>query len=98
MFSFSIKLIYRFIIIFIFSIIIFYLLDKNFLQLYINSEINSIININSYILENSININKLYNYPNNLLTILLITYLLITLIAVIKITKLHKGPLRPLFN
>lgn len=97
-FSLSIKYTYVIIIIFFISILIILIIDKNLLLLYTNLEINSIVNINSYITENSITIYKLYNYPNNLLTIFLMNYLLITLIAVIKITKLHKGPLRPLFN
>lgn len=44
--------------------------------------------------ENSLRLNKLYNYPTNIITILLINYLLITLIAIVKITKLFYGPLR----
>lgn len=97
-FSLSIKHTYIIIIIFFISMLIISIIDKNLLLLYTNLEINPIVNINSYITENSITIYKLYNYPNNLLTIFLINYLLITLIAIIKITKLHKGPLRPLFN
>lgn len=75
-----------------------FFIDKNFLLQYQNLEIKSIYDINSYFIENSLSLNKLYNYPTNLLTILLINYLLITLIAVVKITKLFKGPLRPIFN
>nr|YP_010627184.1 NADH dehydrogenase subunit 6 [Syritta vitripennis]WBK26888.1 NADH dehydrogenase subunit 6 [Syritta vitripennis] len=59
-----------------------------------NNEVISISNLNSYIQENTLNLNKLYNYPNNMVTILLINYLLITLIATVKITKLFHGPLR----
>lgn len=70
---------------------------KNIL-LYSNLEIQLTSDINSYLIENSLSLNKLYNYPTNLLTILLINYLLITLIAVVKITNLFKGPLRPIFN
>ncbi|KAI8124558.1 NADH-ubiquinone oxidoreductase chain 6, partial [Lucilia cuprina] len=68
---------------------------KNIFKLqYQNLEIKSIYDINSYLIENSLStssLNKLYNYPTNLLTILLINYLLITLIAVVKITKLFKA-------
>nr|QNE85685.1 NADH dehydrogenase subunit 6 [Phaonia tuguriorum] len=98
MFSLSTKLIFLSLMVFTLSLIIFFMIEKNFLMIYTNLEMNSIMNMNSYMMENSMNINKLYNYPNNLLTILLMNYLLITLIAVIKITKFHKGPLRPLFN
>lgn len=97
-FSFSIKLTLILFIIITILIILYFFINKNLIILYNNNEILRILNIKSYIIENSISINKLYNYPNNLLTILLINYLLVTLIAVVKITKLEKGPLRPLFN
>lgn len=98
MFSLSIKLIIFSISIFSILIIIIFFIDKNIILQYFNIEINELSNINSYIIENSLSLNKLYNYPTNLLTILLINYLLITLIAVVKITNLFKGPLRPIFN
>nr|YP_010506482.1 NADH dehydrogenase subunit 6 [Mallota viridiflavescentis]QVL28771.1 NADH dehydrogenase subunit 6 [Mallota viridiflavescentis]UXF58148.1 NADH dehydrogenase subunit 6 [Mallota viridiflavescentis] len=60
----------------------------------INNEMNSISNLTSFIPENSLNLIKLYNYPSNMITILLINYLLITMIAAIKITKLFYGPIR----
>lgn len=56
---------------------------------------NSLENLNK---ENYINLIKLFNYPTNLITILLINYLLITLIAVVKITNIFYGPLRQIFN
>nr|UBN08869.1 NADH dehydrogenase subunit 6 [Panesthia australis] len=37
---------------------------------------------------------KLYNYPTGMLTIMMAIYLLITLIAVVKITNIFSGPLR----
>nr|YP_010946736.1 NADH dehydrogenase subunit 6 [Panesthia strelkovi]WGO57467.1 NADH dehydrogenase subunit 6 [Panesthia strelkovi] len=37
---------------------------------------------------------KLYNYPTGIMTIMMAIYLLITLIAVVKITNIFKGPLR----
>nr|QLY89621.1 NADH dehydrogenase subunit 6 [Phaonia pallida] len=98
MFSFSIKLTITSLMIFMMSMIMFMLINKNFMLMYETLETQSILDMNSFMKENSMNINKLYNYPNNLLTILLMNYLLITLIAIIKITKLYKGPLRPLFN
>nr|YP_010569050.1 NADH dehydrogenase subunit 6 [Fannia canicularis]UEV87292.1 NADH dehydrogenase subunit 6 [Fannia canicularis]UZC78836.1 NADH dehydrogenase subunit 6 [Fannia canicularis] len=98
MFSFSIKLLLLSIIIFMSMLALLYFLNKNFLMNYYNLETKSIFDLNSYLMENSLSLNKLYNYPTNLLTILLMNYLLITLIAVIKITKLFKGPLRPMFN
>nr|QWA14865.1 NADH dehydrogenase subunit 6 [Anthomyia illocata] len=98
MFSFSIKLMSISFFIFFINIIMLYFMDKNILLQYSNLENNSISNMNSYMMENSLSLNKLYNYPTNLLTILLMNYLLITLIAIVKITNLFKGPLRPMFN
>nr|YP_010946463.1 NADH dehydrogenase subunit 6 [Caeparia donskoffi]WGO57181.1 NADH dehydrogenase subunit 6 [Caeparia donskoffi] len=37
---------------------------------------------------------KLYNQPTGMLTILMVLYLLLTLIVVVKITNIFKGPLR----
>nr|YP_009560244.1 NADH dehydrogenase subunit 6 [Oxysarcodexia terminalis]QAA79142.1 NADH dehydrogenase subunit 6 [Oxysarcodexia terminalis] len=98
MFSFSIKLMITAMIMFTLSIMILFFIDKNIIMQYTNMEIKSIFDMNSYMMENSLSLNKLYNYPTNLLTIMLMNYLLITLIAVVKITKLFKGPLRPMFN
>nr|YP_009560231.1 NADH dehydrogenase subunit 6 [Oxysarcodexia avuncula]QAA79129.1 NADH dehydrogenase subunit 6 [Oxysarcodexia avuncula] len=98
MFSFSIKLMITAMTIFLLSTIILFFIDKNTIMQYTNMEIKSIFDMNSYVMENSLSLNKLYNYPTNLLTIMLMNYLLITLIAVVKITKLFKGPLRPMFN
>nr|YP_009918971.1 NADH dehydrogenase subunit 6 [Pegoplata infirma]QMP96551.1 NADH dehydrogenase subunit 6 [Pegoplata infirma] len=98
MFSFSMKLLIISLSIFFMMMITLFFLDKNILLQYSNLEIQSISNMNSYLMENSLSLNKLYNYPTNLLTILLMNYLLITLIAVVKITKMFKGPLRPMFN
>nr|YP_009058486.1 NADH dehydrogenase subunit 6 [Scathophaga stercoraria]AIL95208.1 NADH dehydrogenase subunit 6 [Scathophaga stercoraria]UJG45472.1 NADH dehydrogenase subunit 6 [Scathophaga stercoraria] len=98
MFSFSIKLLFISLMIFSIMMITLFFIDKNNLLNYSNMEVQSISNMNSYLMENSLSLNKLYNYPTNLLTILLMNYLLITLIAVVKITNLFKGPLRPMFN
>nr|YP_009772324.1 NADH dehydrogenase subunit 6 [Hydrotaea dentipes]QIT03205.1 NADH dehydrogenase subunit 6 [Hydrotaea dentipes] len=98
MFSFSMKLLFSSSLIFTMMMITLFFIDKYMLLQYSNMEMNSILNINSYIMENSLSLNKLYNYPINLLTILLMNYLLITLIAVVKITKLNQGPLRSMLN
>jgi len=95
MFTFSIKIIFISIIILLCSIFLIFLLDSSILTSFINNnEINRIYNINSYISENSINLNKLYNFPTNLITLLLINYLFLTLVAVVKITNIFYGPLR----
>nr|YP_009378995.1 NADH dehydrogenase subunit 6 [Cestrotus liui]ARI44196.1 NADH dehydrogenase subunit 6 [Cestrotus liui] len=95
MFSFSTKLTLISLMIFFSLMLMILLFDKISLSSFIqNNEMYTISNLNSYILENSLNLNKLYNYPTNLVTILLMNYLLVTLIAVVKITKLFFGPLR----
>nr|UDF83753.1 NADH dehydrogenase subunit 6 [Trichopsidea sp.] len=75
------------------------MVDKTTIMPFINNtEINQLTNLNSYINENSLNLNKLYNFPTNLMTILLMNYLLLTLIAIVKITNLFYGPLRQMNN
>lgn len=37
---------------------------------------------------------KLYNFPTNIITLILASYLFLTLIAVVKIINIFKGPLR----
>nr|YP_010127621.1 NADH dehydrogenase subunit 6 [Syrphus torvus]QPP19877.1 NADH dehydrogenase subunit 6 [Syrphus torvus]UXF58200.1 NADH dehydrogenase subunit 6 [Syrphus torvus] len=95
MFNFSMKMfILLFINLFILTILIIFM-DKMILMFNsLNNEMTSISFINNYIMENTLNLNKLYNYPTNMINILLINYLLITLIATVKITKLFYGPLR----
>lgn len=94
-FSLSIKLTLTSLLFIIINLLIFYFIDKTTINIFINNnEIIPITEMSSYFIENSLSLNKLYNYPTNLITILLINYLLITLIAVVKITKLFYGPLR----
>nr|AML26304.1 NADH dehydrogenase subunit 6 [Hydrophilidae sp. BMNH 1274334] len=42
----------------------------------------------------NLNLNKYINYPYNIITIMMILYLLMTLIVVVKISKIKYGPLR----
>nr|QLY89458.1 NADH dehydrogenase subunit 6 [Pseudocollinella humida] len=95
MFTMSTKLMIMSFIFLMISMFIFYFMDKNLINMFFNNnEMESITNSVTYLMENSLSLNKLYNYPTNLITILLMNYLLITLIAVVKITKLFYGPLR----
>nr|AVN67494.1 NADH dehydrogenase subunit 6 [Panchlora nivea] len=52
--------------------------------------------MNFYIMNNSTNfpLIKLYNFPTNIITIMLALYLFLTLIVVVKITNIFEGPLR----
>lgn len=76
--------------------LIFYFFDKTLILTYFsNNETNSLMNLKTFSLENSIILNKIYNFPINLITILLIIYLFLTLITAVKITNVFEGPLRP---
>nr|QNV11542.1 NADH dehydrogenase subunit 6 [Dolichopus simplex] len=71
------------------------ILDMNFLTpITENIEMMEFSNTNALIKENAIMLNKIYNYPTNLMTLVLINYLLISLIAIVKITNVFYGPLR----
>nr|NP_982332.1 NADH dehydrogenase subunit 6 [Drosophila simulans]AAF77301.1 NADH dehydrogenase subunit 6 [Drosophila simulans]AAF77315.1 NADH dehydrogenase subunit 6 [Drosophila simulans]AAF77328.1 NADH dehydrogenase subunit 6 [Drosophila simulans]AAF77340.1 NADH dehydrogenase subunit 6 [Drosophila simulans]AAF77353.1 NADH dehydrogenase subunit 6 [Drosophila simulans] len=95
MFNLSIKLTVFSSLILLFMMILSLVIDKTSFSLFLmNNDMQSIINMNSYFMENSLSLNKLYNFPTNFITILLMNYLLITLIVVVKITKLFKGPIR----
>nr|UOU85250.1 NADH dehydrogenase subunit 6 [Tachydromia umbrarum] len=79
------------------SLIILLLIDKSLLMSMINNnEMFNMNNLDNYSKENSLSLNKLYNFPTNLITIMLILYLFITLVAVVKITNVFYGPLRPM--
>nr|YP_009740443.1 NADH dehydrogenase subunit 6 [Bactrocera rubigina]QID03096.1 NADH dehydrogenase subunit 6 [Bactrocera rubigina]WCB99097.1 NADH dehydrogenase subunit 6 [Bactrocera rubigina] len=95
MFSLSMKLTIICLMIMLTLTMIAMFMDKlstsSFIQ---NLEMQPLYTLNLTAYENSLNLNKLYNYPTNFITILLMNYLLITLIAVVKITKLFYGPLR----
>lgn len=96
MFNFSNKIIFFLLIIFFLIFSTFLLLDKLvILNNLINQENENLNFMKSFIIENSLNLNKLYIFPINLTTILLIMYLFFTLIAVVKITNIFEGPLRP---
>nr|YP_010146018.1 NADH dehydrogenase subunit 6 [Tipula nova]QQO80825.1 NADH dehydrogenase subunit 6 [Tipula nova] len=96
MFNFSTKnfLMASFILSFsLFMMLIFN--DSTYLNSFsMNSEMISIMNEMNLIKENNLNLNKLYNFPTNMLTLLLINYLFLTLIIIVKITNNFYGPLR----
>ena len=97
-FNFSLKLLTFRLINFGLIYLILIFIDKNILITYIiNHENNSLTQISNFLIENSLILNKLYNFPINIITILLIIYLFLTLIAVVKITNVFEGPLRPNF-
>nr|UQJ73652.1 NADH dehydrogenase subunit 6 [Pseudodiamesa sp. 2XL] len=96
MFSFSMKIMVISFTMFVLSMMFMIIIDNSMMMSFLNNnEMLNMMEMNSFINENSISLNKLYNFPTNLLTILLINYLFLTLIAVVKITNIFEGPLRP---
>nr|YP_010946853.1 NADH dehydrogenase subunit 6 [Rhabdoblatta nigrovittata]WGO57610.1 NADH dehydrogenase subunit 6 [Rhabdoblatta nigrovittata] len=69
----------------------FYLIYNNYMNSFMNQETLNFTIINNY---TSLPLIKLYNNPTSIITIMLATYLFLTLIAVVKITNIFKGPLR----
>jgi hypothetical protein len=59
-----------------------------------NFEGLNILNTYFYQEEATNSLTKLYNGPTRLITLTLVLYLFLTLIAVVKITKINQGPLR----
>nr|YP_009178826.1 NADH dehydrogenase subunit 6 [Agasicles hygrophila]ALJ78621.1 NADH dehydrogenase subunit 6 [Agasicles hygrophila]ASO76777.1 NADH dehydrogenase subunit 6 [Agasicles hygrophila] len=70
---------------------LFFLIDQYYWNLIFNLNIMSKFNYH-VIFEKTMY--KYMNYPHNLVMFLMIIYLLVTLIAIVKITSVNKGPLR----
>nr|QHD47992.1 NADH dehydrogenase subunit 6 [Indonemoura auriformis] len=60
----------------------------------LNFEALNFMNTSLYQEEATNSLSKLYNGPTSLITLTLVLYLFLTLIAVVKITKIEQGPLR----
>nr|YP_007626950.1 NADH dehydrogenase subunit 6 [Anopheles cracens]AFO73337.1 NADH dehydrogenase subunit 6 [Anopheles cracens] len=77
--------------------LLFFILDKSLMEQFIlNMETEKLSMMNNLINENILSLNKMYNFPTNLITLLLINYLFLTLLVTVKITKKFYGPLRPM--
>nr|YP_009487716.1 NADH dehydrogenase subunit 6 [Anopheles striatus]AWB98495.1 NADH dehydrogenase subunit 6 [Anopheles striatus]AWB98651.1 NADH dehydrogenase subunit 6 [Anopheles striatus] len=97
MFSMSFSLTMISLIIFFIFTILFFIIDKSLIEQFItNMEMEKLSNMNNLINENILSLNKMYNFPTNLITLLLINYLFLTLLVTVKITKKFYGPLRPM--
>nr|QLY90224.1 NADH dehydrogenase subunit 6 [Dicranomyia modesta] len=91
--SFKLMLISTMIMMIIMFMLIF--IDFTIINPFIfNLEMNNLSNMYNFFEENSLSLNKLYNFPTNFITLLMINYLLLTLIIIVKITKNFYGPLR----
>nr|ASM82602.1 NADH dehydrogenase subunit 6 [Agnetina aequalis] len=73
---------------------LFIILDPYFLMNTIESTDMLHIDSTFYSEETAFSLMKLYNNPTSLVTLMLVSYLFLTLIAVVKITKISSGPLR----
>nr|YP_009948202.1 NADH dehydrogenase subunit 6 [Pieris napi]QOH97370.1 NADH dehydrogenase subunit 6 [Pieris napi] len=97
MMNFSLKM-KSFFMLMIFTMMILFILKMknylNFMDNFINDEMNSMNNYFMFFNENKIKLSKLYNSQTFLMIMMIIIYLFITLIAVIKITNIFFGPLR----
>nr|YP_009727456.1 NADH dehydrogenase subunit 6 [Psychomantis borneensis]QIA48591.1 NADH dehydrogenase subunit 6 [Psychomantis borneensis] len=89
MFFYSNKILLMIMISPLIFLIIYYINFNYSMNMYENMENNMIMNFlpNNFLL-------KMYNQPINMITILIATYLFLTLIAVVKIINIFKGPLR----
>nr|QIH96329.1 NADH dehydrogenase subunit 6 [Amara aulica] len=99
MFTFSIKMslliMFMMMILMMMYFFIDYMLINSILK---NSNLMEFFNINLMMKnENLLSLNMIYNMPNNLISLLLMNYLFLTLIATVKITNINYGPLRQKF-
>nr|YP_009694085.1 NADH dehydrogenase subunit 6 [Protonemura kohnoae]QEI04353.1 NADH dehydrogenase subunit 6 [Protonemura kohnoae] len=75
--------------------VVMMIMDPSFLtSSTLNCDGLSIMNTSLYQEESTNSLSKLYNGPTSLITLTLVLYLFLTLIAVVKITKINQGPLR----
>lgn len=96
-FSINSKKIFYFLILISIILFLFIFIDtKNFLlnNNIINNENLSLFKVNTILEKNNLLLSIIYNFPTNIITIILVNYLFLTLIATVKITNIFKGPLR----
>nr|APC25411.1 NADH dehydrogenase subunit 6 [Aedes albopictus]APC25424.1 NADH dehydrogenase subunit 6 [Aedes albopictus]APC25437.1 NADH dehydrogenase subunit 6 [Aedes albopictus]APC25450.1 NADH dehydrogenase subunit 6 [Aedes albopictus]APC25463.1 NADH dehydrogenase subunit 6 [Aedes albopictus] len=97
MFSLSMKLTFISIFMIMLFLMFYLFFDKLIIELFINNnEMIKLSLMNNFLMEDTISLNKMYNFPTNLITLLLINYLFLTLLVTVKITKKNYGPLRPM--
>nr|YP_009104325.1 NADH dehydrogenase subunit 6 [Aedes notoscriptus]AIV00382.1 NADH dehydrogenase subunit 6 [Aedes notoscriptus] len=96
MFSMSFKLLFTTMIMLMIFMFLFFFMDTSIMEQFINNNEMNMFFFNSFLPENIIELNKMYNFPTNLITLMLINYLFLTLLVTVKITKKNYGPLRPM--
>nr|AFQ62344.1 NADH dehydrogenase subunit 6 [Teredus cylindricus] len=92
-FKFSLNLSIYLMLISILMLMIYFIIDNNI----ISYNFNYNLMFNKENMNPNYSMSKFYNFPNNLIMYMIIIYLLITLIAIVKITKFSKKPLRQMF-
>nr|YP_009755829.1 NADH dehydrogenase subunit 6 [Harpalus pensylvanicus]QIQ23150.1 NADH dehydrogenase subunit 6 [Harpalus pensylvanicus] len=98
MFNFSIKISIIISMLITLMMIMYLFIDYMMLTpLFKNSNMLELMNNMLMKNENSLMLNMIYNKPNNMITLMLVNYLFLTLIAVVKITDINYGPLRQKF-
>nr|QNE85918.1 NADH dehydrogenase subunit 6 [Brachyptera risi] len=96
MFSLSTKILLLVMVPFSLTTMLLLLTDSvTWLTTLLNSDMLNILNTPLYTEEAIPTLMKLYNQPTGYLTLILVLYLFLTLIAVVKITSIFDGPLRP---
>nr|WLG71244.1 NADH dehydrogenase subunit 6 [Rhithrodytes pantaleonii] len=97
-FKFSLLLSWTMMLLIPLTLFIMFIIDKTFINMMLkNSNLMELFNYSFFKNENMNSLWMMYNNPNNMITIILINYLFLTLIAVVKITKSNAGPLRQKF-
>nr|APT41430.1 NADH dehydrogenase subunit 6 [Brumptomyia travassosi] len=99
MFTFSSKMLLIFMTTISLIMTILLITDKTLISYFIhNNEMMNFFNMKFLFKENILNLNKLYNFPTNLIMLMMVIYLLLTLIIIVKITNFNSGPLRANYN
>nr|YP_010547189.1 NADH dehydrogenase subunit 6 [Abia niui]UYK52089.1 NADH dehydrogenase subunit 6 [Abia niui] len=88
-FKFNKKIFYIFLIM---SLVITLIMMYFNFNLYFNMMNYNLLMNQNYLLK--LSLKKMFDYPNNMVMLLMINYLLITLFIVVKIININKGPLR----
>nr|AYW52295.1 NADH dehydrogenase subunit 6 [Lebiini sp. 2 ACP-2013] len=98
MMNFSMKILFMLLILMMLSIMYYNFIDyMMFNSLFKNSNMIEMLKNWNNKNENLISLNMIYNYPNSIITLMMVNYLFLTLIAVVKITDMNYGPLRQKF-
>nr|AML25637.1 NADH dehydrogenase subunit 6 [Staphylinidae sp. BMNH 1274679] len=91
MFNYSNKMLFMLMMIMIMLIFINFIIDKYMMNY------NFIFMENFFVKMNYMYLSKYFSYPSIIIIVMMIIYLFITLIAIVKITKIEYGPLRQKF-